>query len=1033
MQVPGLHCQLPGLKLKPLSTLKIPEKCQLSHGRKLSAQRKKGKFETLALPESSAAVGADVATTAVASELILRSASQALLPNDGHALSTFLQGLQHAVGSTAFLHAHAHVNETLNVVTSDPTLAGAISQPLMLQPEHLQDVAAAAAPVLLDAATASDTMTAAASVASLSTSAAIDATVSGLAMWAAEKLAVVQSIDPASFQVMQGSLNDVTAAIKETLEYEATAQAMQWTNALVLAVQQLVVTLRAPDGSAGGSVGSMLAAQQAMEEALKNGPGGFNGLVQVTMAVLALIIASIPRGNDLSRNGEGNPGDSLPLRYNVEELSQYFSRRPLAVLQRNAVVVSKLGGFLITILADWRLGQWEQKMPERARTVRKIVEDLGPTYIKIAQAASTRVDMVPTPYLDEFSKLQDNVPTFSTMEARVVLEEGLGQPVDAVFEWLSEEPLAAASLGQVYRGKLRDEYGGTEVAVKVQRPSVLESASLDIFIMRRACVLFSKIPGMSDQWAGVLDDWAQRFFQEMDYQLEAYNTMTFKKQMASLQGIRVATVYPELTSRKIIVSEWIEGERLGDSKAEDVRALCSTLLNCYLIQLLETGLLHADPHPGNLMRTADGKIVILDFGLMTEVTEDQRITLVEFIAHLTMEDWEGVAQDLVGLGFMPEGMPKDAHTKIAPLLQQVMGQIVRGGGLRNGISITGLTSQLEGVARNYKLCIPPYFALVLRAFSVIEGVALKADPDYAIVQECLPYLSRRLLTDNNPRMRAALRQLLYGNSNRLDVERLQRLISAFSAFTTSPNSAESRAMGPTFALAYDEQVKGKRYRSMREEEGPILNEAAKEALKVVFAKDGSYAQELIVEELVAAIDAMSREALSEALRLVMSSATTVAALRSMEALGPLRAMLMPLPLPMEMLYSIEPAVQLTKEDRQALNTIRAVLELLQPSLQQGIPNVAAAGSRAVRAAGEVVPLLPELLPGVQVTVELFFRQLVRRMALRLAEDLEPGKYGSSGSAGGAPSGGVPNSDSDGYYRPPGPAAGRGPSRPAPRR
>lgn len=154
--------------------------------------------------------------------------------------------------------------------------------------------------------------------------------------------------------------------------------------------------------------------------------------------------------------------------------------------------------------------------------------------------------------------------------------------------------------------------------------------------------------------------------------------------------------------------------------------------------------------------------------------------------------------------------------------------------------------------------------------------------------------------------------------------------------------------------------------------------------------------QLIVEELVAATDAMSREALSEALRLVMGSATAVAALRSVEALGPLRAMILPIPLPIEMLHSMEPAVALTKEDRQALDTLRAVLELMQPSLVQGIPNVAQAGTRAVRVAGEVMPMLPELLPGVQVTVELFLRQLVRRMALRLAEDLEPGKFAGSG-------------------------------------
>lgn len=338
---------------------------------------------------------------------------------------------------------------------------------------------------------------------------------------------------------------------------------------------------------------------------------------------------------------------------------------------------------------------------------------------QIAQQLSTRVDLVPPPYLEEFKRLQDNVRTFSTVEAREVLEEGLGCPVDRVFEWLSAEPLAAASLGQVYRGKLRPEHGGAEVAVKVQRPQVLETVALDIFIMRRFVVLLSTLPFMSDQWAVVLDDWGTRFFEEMDYQLEAYNTMTFKKQMASLQGISVATVYPELTSRKVIVTEWVEGEKLNHSKSEDVRALCSTLLNCYLIQLLETGLLHADPHPGNLLRTADGKIVILDFGLMTEVTEDQRIALVEFIAHLTMEDWTGVSRDLLKLGFMPDGMPPDADKFIAPVLEQVMGKIVQGGGLR-GFNIGAMTSQLQGVAMDYKMCIPPYFGAFWRAGGIGE-------------------------------------------------------------------------------------------------------------------------------------------------------------------------------------------------------------------------------------------------------------------------------------------------------------------------
>lgn len=246
----------------------------------------------------------------------------------------------------------------------------------------------------------------------------------------------------------------------------------------------------------------------------------------------------------------------------------------------------------------------------------------------------------------------------------------------------------------------------------------------------------------------------------------------------------------------------------------------------------------------------------------------------------------------------------------------------------------------------------------------------------------MPYLSRRLLSDNNPRMRAALRQLLYGKKNRLDVERLSKMISAFGSFTTA--SASAQAAGPTFSSAaeraYSERVKGQGGGGWADD-GPVVNEATREVLKVVFSKDGSYAQvrgavcgcilwlrctghlesmnsfspmvvthlderysldafssalrydqpssptasfahhvvvpqELIVEEMVAAVDAMSREALGEALKLVLSSAGAVTALRSVEALGPLRSMLMPLPLPMDMLYAMAPTVQLTQEDRQ---------------------------------------------------------------------------------------------------------------------
>jgi aarF domain-containing kinase len=170
---------------------------------------------------------------------------------------------------------------------------------------------------------------------------------------------------------------------------------------------------------------------------------------------------------------------------------------------------------------------------------------------------------------------------------------------------------------------------------------------------------------------------------------------------------------------------------------------------------------------------------------------------------------------------------------------QVMGKLVLGG--TSGISMGGLTLQLESVAREYQMVIPPYFALVLRAFSVIEGIAMSHDPNYNIVGSCFPYLSRRLLTDNHPRMRAALRSLLYGTGSRLDVDRLKTLMSALNKFTVGPRVAPA---GPTFADAYgaaleEERVKRAPWEGLDE---VVVDDNMKDVLRAVFSKDGNYLQ-----------------------------------------------------------------------------------------------------------------------------------------------------------------------------------------------
>lgn len=202
---------------------------------------------------------------------------------------------------------------------------------------------------------------------------------------------------------------------------------------------------------------------------------------------------------------------------------------------------------------------------------------------------------------------------------------------------------------------------------------------------------------------------------------------------------------------------------------------------------------------GNLIRTPEGKICILDFGMMTEITKLQRENLVEYIANITMEDWEGVAISLKHLGFIPAGAPDPREAGLIEPLRIVFSQMKKGGGVkkfrelrknpeklkewRKNAEIAKVAQDLEDLSKKYPFKIPSFFALILRAFSVIEGIALGSDPDYAIVQECFPYLSKRLLTDNSPRTNKILRGLLYGSKQRMNVERFRTLTTAMREFT----------------------------------------------------------------------------------------------------------------------------------------------------------------------------------------------------------------------------------------------------------
>ncbi|CAG9463191.1 unnamed protein product [Pedinophyceae sp. YPF-701] len=479
--------------------------------------------------------------------------------------------------------------------------------------------------------------------------------------------------------------------------------------------------------------------------------------------------------------------DKLPLVYDPEQISAYWRRRPVSVIKRILQLLGISGGFLSNLLVDAAQGKVQENEVKRAIEIRGIVTSLGPAYIKLGQALSIRPDILSPAAMRELQKLCDKVPSFPNKIAMATIRQELGADPSELFSELSPDPIAAASLGQVYKGKVRAT--GEQVAVKVQRPYVLETVTIDLFIIRALGIglrkWFPEATKRTDVVA-LLDEWAARFFEELDYVNEGRNAERFAEEMKKdLPQVVVPRTYAELTSRRVLTSQWLEGEKLSQSKEDDVGELVNVGVICYLKQLLQTGNFHADPHPGNLIRTPDGRLAILDFGLMTVVDDNIKYGMIEAIAHLIHRDYDAILDDFVTLQFIPEGTDL---RPIKPVLAKVFDQALAGGGAKS-INFNDLAADLAQITFDYPFRIPPYFALIIRAIGVLEGIALVGDPDFAIVDEAYPYIARRLLTDRSPRLQESLRYMIYGKNEVFDADRLIDLLQALETFEVSSRTA----------------------------------------------------------------------------------------------------------------------------------------------------------------------------------------------------------------------------------------------------
>jgi predicted unusual protein kinase regulating ubiquinone biosynthesis (AarF/ABC1/UbiB family) len=467
------------------------------------------------------------------------------------------------------------------------------------------------------------------------------------------------------------------------------------------------------------------------------------------------------------------------LRYDAEAIASYYRFRPWQVIWRAIAVVWLFGNFALHLYWD-RISDRELiNQPKRARELRKVITALGPAYIKVGQALSTRPDLIRKDFLDELTKLQDQLPPFPNHIAFEIIELGLERSISEVYREFSPDPVAAASLGQVYKAVL---HSGETVAVKVQRPNLRPQLSLDLYLMRL-------LAGWVEPWLPlnlghdltlIVDEFGLKLFEEIDYLNEAQNAEQFAANFAGDPEVKVPVIYHQYCNNFVLTLEWIDGIKLTDleklaAAGLDADNLVRIGVTSGLRQLLEYGFFHADPHPGNLFATLDGRMAYIDFGMMDQLSESMKETIASAVVQLINRDYEGLAKDFVNLGFLT---PDTDIVPIIPALEAVLGNAI--GESVSDFNFKTITDEFSELMYEYPFRLPAKFALIIRSLVTQEGLALSLNPDFKIVEVSYPYVSQRLLTGESPQLRRRLLDVLI-KDGKFQWERLENMIKIASS------------------------------------------------------------------------------------------------------------------------------------------------------------------------------------------------------------------------------------------------------------
>ena len=430
----------------------------------------------------------------------------------------------------------------------------------------------------------------------------------------------------------------------------------------------------------------------------------------------------------------------------------------------------------------------ELNQEKQAVWLKENLINLGPTFIKIGQSLGTRADLLPLPFVKSLGELQDSVPPFPNEIAFARIEKELGKKINEVYEEFDIEPIAAASLGQVYRAKL---FTGEEVAVKVQRPNLAAIIKGDIEILRKVAKFAERFPSLNENadWAGMLREFDETVHEEMDYAAEGRNAERFHESFKEWTNVHVPKIYWHATTGKVLTMEFIHGTKVVDLDALRARNVSPEkvnrlLIRTYLKQLLEDGFFHADPHPGNLLVMPDGRVAFFDFGMVGRITPQLQSKMIDAFFHVVAKDPEEIAQDLIDLNFLKPGADESRIKEVVVKMFKLHLDLKL-----KDVNFKELTYDLADVMYDYPFRLPSNFTYIMRALMTLEGIGIITDPEFNFFETAKPYAKEFMFRREGKDLRKLLTDKLLGRDSdgKIDLDRTWKLAKmAFKTVFKSP-------------------------------------------------------------------------------------------------------------------------------------------------------------------------------------------------------------------------------------------------------